>query len=428
MHRPRLFLFDPNLKSAGGHFCGYDLRVGKAAGALGIEPMIFSNRRAELGDTPIPIRPVLERNCWEELCTPPGRSPYSHMAESAANLAETVAGIYRRHRASPHDVTFFPNASIVTALGMARTGWLFGEHQPRTALLFRMELSEQSRLAVLGSRGGGYLLAQALADLSADLAGAGLRLYTDSDFLTEEYGSATRLQFTTAPIPVDPAFLGGASGGSDAVTLLYLGDARTEKGYQDLPGIARELERELAEGKVRMVVQSNFNISNGEAGIAEAREKLSGLPNVHLLSEPLDDSEYVGQMIMADLVLLPYRAEQYVARTSGILAEAICAGVPAIVPEGTWLSEQMRRHGAGAAFQPDDPGAVARETRKALGRLDQLRERARTRRATFLRFHNPDRLARFVCGQEAIRRAREAREDPEHCEATAECVDEGLGR
>jgi hypothetical protein len=424
MHPPRLFIFDPNLKSATGHFCGYDLRVAQAAAAVGIEPLIFSNLRAALGETPIPILAALQRDCWEELCPPPGRSPYGHLTESASALAETVAGIYRRQGASPVDVTFFPNASILTALGLARVGWLFGEHQPRTSLLFRMELAEQSRLAGLGPRGGIHLLAQALADLDADLSGAGLRLYTDSDLLTEEYGGATRLAFATAPIPVDPGFYAGASGRGDTATLLYLGDARTEKGYQDLPGIAQELDRELSEGRVRMVVQSNFNVAGGEPGIARARERLSRFPNVALLTDALEDSEYIGLMLEADLVLLPYRAEQYVARTSGILAEAICAGVPAVVPEGTWLSEQVRRHGAGATFQSEVPGAAAAETRRALGRLQQLRERARARRAAFRGFHNPDRLARFVCGQQALRRAAELSPDREPCEPVAGCVEE----
>jgi glycosyltransferase involved in cell wall biosynthesis len=239
-----------------------------------------------------------------------------------------------------------------------------------------------------------------LADLYAGAGSQNIRLFTDSDNLTEEHGQALRRRFQTAPIPVDPALFAPVKKdrGCGCATILYLGDARTEKGYLRLPAIARELQNDLAGGRVRMVVQSNFNVPGGEPGIASARDFLMTTPNVMLQLDPLTPDRYNDYIFSADLILLPYQVDRYISRTSGILAEAICAGVPAIVPQGTWLSEQVRRHGAGMSYNVLDRDGASRAVAAALESLETLSSRAEERRAAYAQFHNPVRLARFVCG------------------------------
>src|SRR5437667_12094294 len=43
MKTARLYLFDPNLKNAGGHYLGYATRVAQAAEAVGIATVIVGN-------------------------------------------------------------------------------------------------------------------------------------------------------------------------------------------------------------------------------------------------------------------------------------------------------------------------------------------------------------------------------------------------
>ena len=42
-------------------------------------------------------------------------------------------------------------------------------------------------------------------------------------------------------------------------------------------------------------------------------------------------------------MLLPYEADNYYARSSGILVECLAAGIPVVVPSATWLSRQFIR-------------------------------------------------------------------------------------
>jgi glycosyltransferase involved in cell wall biosynthesis len=407
MTTPRLFLFDPNLKNAGGHYLGYAMRVAQSAEALGIQAMIVSNEQVERNLAGTRILPVLELDYWQEMCPAPGQDPHDHLSRSAERLAASLHQIQRDESWSDNDILFFPYINLAEVMALARWRRQAGI-APRTVLLFRRDLDEQGIDAAIGARSGAALLRQALADLYACPKSERVRLFTDSDNLTEEHGQALRRRFQTAPIPVDPALFEPRPVRSKrSATLLYLGDARTEKGYGGLPVIARALKAELSSGRVQMLVQSNFNVPGGEPGIAAARDFLSLLPNVTLLLDSISPEQYNDYLFSADLILLPYQVERYISRTSGILAEAICAGVPALVPRGTWLADQVRRHGAGIVFDTLDSEGPARAVVEALGSLDILQSKAEDRRAAFAHFHRPSRLAEFVCGADVIQAARQ---------------------
>ena len=58
-----------------------------------------------------------------------------------------------------------------------------------------------------------------------------------------------------------------------------------------------------------------------------------------LVAVPPED--YYAELAAADLVVLPYDAEVYRDRSSGILAEALAAGKPVVVPAHTWMADQI---------------------------------------------------------------------------------------
>jgi glycosyltransferase involved in cell wall biosynthesis len=398
MNTPRLYLFDPNLKSAGGHYLGYAQRVADAAESMGVSPVLVTSSKMTADAASVHILPELELDYWQEMCPGPGEDPHDHLAASADLFAASMSRIQLEEGIGDNDILFFPYINLAEVMGLARWKRVAGI-APRLALLFRRDLDEQGIDATVGARAGASLLRQALADLYSTPGSQNIRLFTDSDNLSEEHGQILRRRFQTAPIPVDTALFGSRIRQSDGVaTILYLGDARTEKGYGSFPAIARALQPELASGRVRMIIQSNFNVPGGEPGIAAARDFLSTLPNVLLLRHAMNEQQYNEYLLQADLVLLPYQANRYVSRTSGILAEAICAGVPAIVPPGTWLADQVRRHGAGVIYDTLTPDGPARAVTEALRDIESLRARAEDRRSAYAQFHRASRLVEFVCG------------------------------
>jgi glycosyltransferase involved in cell wall biosynthesis len=404
---PRLVIVDPNLKSLHGHYYGYASRIGHAAQALGVDPWTVASRAVTLAGGPVPIVAGLSQNYWEELRPLDGEDPYVHLARSAQCFADELEAVLSRLTIDGRDVLFLPYANLAEVEGLTRIWHDTGGQPPRIVLLFRRDLEEQGVDARVGTRTVAVLLRRAIAELTMRAGGDRVRVFTDSDELTEDHADRLQVRVQTAPIPVDRQFSTVAGPRPPHPTVIsYFGDARTEKGYHQLPALADALAPALATGRVRLVLQSNFNLPGGEAGIPAAREALGAHPNVELLLDPLDDHAYCGRMAESHLVLLPYHAERYVARTSGIHAEAIHAGVPVIVPDGTWMAEQIRRgHGAGLAYDPCQADGFVRAVERAIDRLPSLLATAHARRGSFMSFHNPDRMARFVCGANVIEEA-----------------------
>lgn len=405
--RPRVFLFDPNLKSVHGHYLGYARRLQAATRAAQIDTIVLANAALAGHGSDPSVVPFLPHTYWEEMRPAANENPHVHLAREADQLAGLLLDLTARYAVGPQDVLFFPYVNLVETWALARLHRALGTRLPRTVLLFRRDLSEHGEDARVGLKAGIILLRQALGDLFAGRGASRVRLFTDSEQLSEDHGEATGYRFQTAPIPVDPAFVATEPREAEApLRLLYAGDARSEKGFHLLPDAAELLRDDLAAGRVELIVQSNFNVPGGEPGIPDARRRLSALPGVRLLPDALEDSEYVEWMRRADLVLLPYQARRYTARTSGILAEAVAAAAPAVVPEGTWLAEQLQAHGAGRVFFDEDGADFAATVARSVSEIDQLRSRAFSRRTRFVRFHTPSRLARFVCGEEALALAR----------------------
>ncbi len=166
--------------------------------------------------------------------------------------------------------------------------------------------------------------------------------YTDSTELTRQYERLGTFSFHTLPIPHTYS-APDAAAGAGPLRVTYLGDARREKGYHLLPRIVGDLRQEGLAGKLQFVFQSNYNIPRGEPEAVVARGQLESFPGsmVHLRKEPLPTEDYKTLLLSSDITILPYDRTNYGARSSGVLVESLAAGIPVIVPAGTWLSRQL---------------------------------------------------------------------------------------
>lgn len=168
-----------------------------------------------------------------------------------------------------------------------------------------------------------------------------LKFYTDSDRLTEQYNQFSHCKFITLPIPhtyyegSNTRYIASHKRGDWILT--YLGDARSEKGFQYLPYLVKN----LSENHICFHIQANFNIPGGEAGISSCRKQLQQGKNVTLYKKPLSPEVYADLLFNTDILLILYDWAQYYARSSGIFAEAMSAGIPAIVPANTWMAMEI---------------------------------------------------------------------------------------
>lgn len=113
----------------------------------------------------------------------------------------------------------------------------------------------------------------------------------------------------------------------------YLGDARHEKGFFNLPKLVKKIDT----NKYPLLIQSNSNgydLNNYRT----AMRKLKKINNVHFVNESLSEEKYKNIFKSLDLIIIPYIQDYYLYRTSGIFFESIYSEIPAIVTQNTWMS------------------------------------------------------------------------------------------
>ncbi len=242
------------------------------------------------------------------------------------------------------DVFFLPTISPDDMLGLAEAlGQTDHSSQASWHLLFRRNIYEGRRPGYGSQENQLEELRRIFQAFRDGCRGVAVRFYTDSDELSEQYGRLGVFEFHTLPIPhtYSPDQRVPHAG---PLRITYLGDARREKGFHLLPQIIGDLRADYLEtGRARFVVQCNYNIPEGEPEAVVARSQLESLPPAYitLYKNSLTSEEYRDLLLSADINLLLYEQANYYARSSGVLVESLAAGIPVIVPAGTWLARQF---------------------------------------------------------------------------------------
>ena len=294
--------------------------------------------------------------------------------------------LFREVRLDEGDVVFLPTLLDADMLGLLR---LFHAN-PDTAkatwhLLFRRNVYQGREPDYAAQDESLQPLRSAFREFEAQLRGQRVYFYTDTESLTIQYNRLGVASFRTAPIPVGEGFRVQSSGfreesevrgqtvplspapplpcfhaplvplshtASDGPAtraeasalrhVVYLGDARTEKGYHWLPRLVEDAF--AAKLPARFTLQSNYNVPGGEPAAVVARARLEAAAadrRVRLIPHALGSEEYRRLLFAADVVVIPYDRDHYYARSSGVFAEALAAGKPVVVPAGTWMAAEL---------------------------------------------------------------------------------------
>jgi len=248
-------------------------------------------------------------------------------------------------RPAAGDIVFIPTLSAIDMMGLSEA-LKNRTPGPSWHLLFRRDIYpgreseyDQHEWRVQGLR-------QSMAVSREKMQAHDVRCYTDTDELTAQYNRLGVGQFRTVPIPHTHAAVPKPA--TLPLRVIYVGDARREKGYHFIPRLMEDLWADyIAPGKLTFHLQSNFNIPNGEPEAVIARQQLEYFAAkkpgaVELFTKPLTSAQYKDFVLSGDLNLLFYDANNYYARSSGILVESLSAGMPVIVPAGSWLARQFQ--------------------------------------------------------------------------------------
>jgi len=260
------------------------------------------------------------------------------------SFGEDTLRLLKKLKLSPDDLIFIPTLSESEMLGLMQCFRRSKDASiPSYHLIFRRNLYEGREPEFDAQENNLLNIRNAFLEFHAGLSGQRVFFYTDTEELTKQYNRLGVFPFGICPIPhTVPASEHKPSELPLRVT--YLGDARAEKGYQHLPGVVQDLwPAEVASGHVSFVFQSNYNVRPGEPEAIVARSRLSSYPRdkVRLLTESCSSEQYRELLVSADIMVLPYREDLYYARSSGVVIEALAAGVPVVVPATSWLAKQI---------------------------------------------------------------------------------------
>ena len=164
----------------------------------------------------------------------------------------------------------------------------------------------------------------------------------------------------------------------------FLGNARREKGWHDLPDIIgalstlaardpmpRKIEFIVPRARKSVLKPSNLSRSarlhiKARAGGVFRRDVI-----VKRSAKFMPDDEFIAHLQSLDLVVLPYRPANYAHRGSGVILDAVLAQKPLVYSDGIGMGEYLR---FGNAIAAQSATEFAEGIRKILGDPDACRD------------------------------------------------------
>jgi glycosyltransferase involved in cell wall biosynthesis len=395
----RLFIADPGLTSALGHHLGYSAAVARAACDEGITPVVLAGRGFEgtVAGGDVAVRQAFSTRYQSAGGGGPLRrliyGTLSGLPAGTAWRAAQALRFARRRLSGPRVDGFGAELAAALAAERATAEDAVLLHSVSAANLAGLPTALAPRLLVVLRRTPEEMDTDdaapepILALLTRLHATPGLRLslFADTEGLAALFAQGTGLAVHPVPIPV--VVKPGARPAPDGLPhVVFAGGARAEKGYAALPEVIEANGR-----RARFTVQSGPVGAASDPLVQRAHRRLRAMTGAQLtlLETALEPEAYAALLASADLLLLPYDSVAYGPRSSGILAEALALGVPAVVPGGCWMAEAAGPERA-MIIWPGQPVAAA--VAQALDRLPALRMAAEVGSGPWRARHSPSAL------------------------------------
>ena len=403
----RLVVVDNNLKDMIGHHVGYAKALQMECLKSGYEFQSLASKQADSEVlATLTARPVFTLGIHEQVPDNPFAQEW-HLLHTVYDLSQGAMAFEReldqalQGQIATSDVIFIPNAMPHQVLGLAlllRRRPLY--RQLQFILMFRYALDypvgpishRESRPHQ--ARIDAFTYSFACLDQVSN--SAHVRYCTDSDALAVDYIKVTQRPFEIFPIPHATSEDASRRPSPyvpikdlDRTRIIFLGDAREEKGFELTVSLIDVILKAQALATVEFVVQAfvSSTVHREMAQQIKLLEQLRG-PRVTLIPHALAENDYFALIRSADLVLLPYDAVTYRARTSGPFIEALANAKPVIVPDQTWMADQLASSGAGITFKSGDLESLSLAVLGAFQKLPSLTRAARDVSNNYKDFHN----------------------------------------
>jgi hypothetical protein len=358
-------IMDPGLARKTGHHFDQAFRIARALKALGhaveVHATATASAAAELrgafATLDVPLHGTFADGYYFR--APPGEDGWDYWQRRATAICESLA------RLAPTDVAFWPSLSPSHFLAMVRVA-----HGRRIigGLDGYINFTTPLGAELLGS---GRAMAQRLAGR--------LDLGTYDRFMADVYRPILAgLAIRRLPVPYD----GVRSPPSARIRRVgFFGYQRRERGADLIP--------EIADGLVRRGLKMTIQDSSGTIAMKKAHPDISILGFV---------DDFPRALAACDLIVWPSDPEHYVAKTSGVVWEAIASGRPVVVPSGCLPAQIAFHDGAATFFHQPTATSVLRGIDEAIENYPALCRRAEAQASRWHAAEGTERLAAAVTG------------------------------
>jgi glycosyltransferase involved in cell wall biosynthesis len=168
----------------------------------------------------------------------------------------------------------------------------------------------------------------------------------------------------------------------DLPVLGLFGWIRYDKGADIVQKAIKILLQGNASPQMKFVLQWTEDYQLTDGSWARKDPELEQSPAVQYLSKFKHSEEYPEWLVRTDIMVLPYRRAFYYDTLSRVAIDAAIAGMPMVYPAGTWLEGFVQRHGAGVAFEPENPASLAKAMQASIEKFQELKESADKRKKT----------------------------------------------
>ena len=151
---------------------------------------------------------------------------------------------------------------------------------------------------------------------------------TETERLAALYSGRLQTTVRSLPLPAPAwSFKPAPTQPNDLLTLAYVGIARVDKGFLDLPELIGAVEADdKLRARVSFIVHAAPPMGGLTGDLIDAVRAISRMNCVRTLPNALDAAAYRKLLFRVDGLVLPYHPNFYSARGSGILVEGFSCG------------------------------------------------------------------------------------------------------
>lgn len=333
-------LLDPGLIYAAGHHLEWDRLIAAELSAQGHEVTVYGHInitpevRAAFRD-PVKLVPLFRNQSYLD---PLELDPIAGELLGFIDVATALAQDLRA--AAKADLWLWPSLFPVQLYACALI-------DPDASIAGCIHLDPGYR----SSMGGAYWR---YAFIKASQAGLRMNLGTSGPILQQEYGALFGNHQSVQLLPLPVLGHPGNAPRTYLKTIGFFGHQRQEKGAQLVPPL------------VSILLQEGYQVILHDSGNAFGSEQVPGLTRIGYVPD------LAAEIAKCDLAVVPYAAESYRSRESGIVWDALASGVPVVAPHGTAPGLRVLKNGSGKVFHFPTVGSIHHAIVEAKMDYDQI--------------------------------------------------------